>query len=123
MKYLTVPLFFRPIPRVYFWWYRRKNSIPHPREINPFIVKQTHLRELAKMYCSGFDLNECAALIKQMKKPIAETKTRTDGTTYVAMNITERMFYGEYLTHERLRQLVWKIWREQRVVRDSGQTP
>lgn len=100
------------------WWlYRRKHGMPHPREINPFLVERTYLRELAKLYCSGFTLNQCSSIIQAMKCPDAPVLTRADGSTYKKLWISEKQFYGQKLTNERLRQLVWKIWRDQHVGR------
>lgn len=98
-----------------FWLYRRKHGIPHPREINPFLVKQQHLRELAKLYCAGFTLETCALAIESMEPPKEDPRFNEHGARLPMRNFGARLFLGRRHTRERLRQLIWKFWREQRV--------
>ena len=110
----------RLLRQAYFRYYRWRYAIPHRREIYVWGIERVYLRELAKLYCSGFNLQQCAAIIKLMTCPEAPTKTRADGSTYKVLWLQEKQFYGREHTRERLRQLIWKIWRDQHVVRKSG---
>lgn len=105
--------------RLKYWWFRRQNNLPHPEELNPFLVKQDYLRELAKLYRSGFNLEQCATIIKCMSPPPRDPPLEEGKIKTPARNFHARMFFGREHTRERLRQLLWKIWRDQRVVRYS----
>lgn len=104
------------------WWFEYRTGLPHPRSINSFMIEKEYLRELAKMHQAGFNLAQIAFLVKQMKCPEAPTLTRKDGSTYKKLWIAEKQFYGQELTRERLRQLIWKIWRLQHVDRKLRKT-
>ncbi len=96
-----------------FWIYRRRFDLPHPDEIKVYSIKKEYLQTLARMYKSGFNLEQCSILIEQMTCPEAPVKTRADGSQYKQLWINERQFYGQKLTTERLRRLLWVIWRDQ----------
>lgn len=99
-------------------WYLRHNELPKPKDINPLAVKQLHLREFAKLYCAGYDLDICSRVIAVMKMPPEEPRFTENGARLPRSNLQARLFLGRRHTRERLRQLIWKIWRDQHLPRD-----
>jgi hypothetical protein len=102
-----------------WWWFRRRNDVPHPEELYTIKTKLPHFRLVASLYAKGHSLEYIANFISKMD-PIDPLPERRNAAGYTLPRgnmgyLGMRLFYGRPQTRERIRQMVWKMWRDNRV--------
>lgn len=88
--------------RIYYWWYRRRNFIPHRDELlSRFPIESTpRIEYIAKLYCVyRMDIPDIVNYI--------ERDILSEGP-----NRTKEVFGLMPITRERVRQTLFKAWRQ-----------
>ena len=103
-----------------WWWFRRRHEYPSNDEIRSYMPLEgltPAFREVARLYAVyGYTIEDVAQYFNSTPPPPKDPPEIPGQPRRPTKNFSLRMMYGR-CSRERIRQMLWKIRRTQRVAR------